>query len=84
MVHHAMGDFATVAGIGGHLKAVVTMEELERKARSRTDTEVAAEMRKTREKLFGVLPKADGVSGNHPCAERDRPGKAEVKVNTFP
>ena len=39
-------------GLAGHLKAGVTIEELERKARSQTDMEAAAEMQKAREKLF--------------------------------
>ena len=39
-------------GLAGHLKAGMTIEELERTARSQTDTEAAKEMQRAREKLF--------------------------------
>jgi transposase InsO family protein len=39
-------------GLAGHLKAGVTIEELERRARSQTDMEAAEEMQKAKEKLF--------------------------------
>ncbi len=39
-------------GLAGHLKAGVTMEELERKACGQTDTKAAEEMQKARAKLF--------------------------------
>ncbi len=45
-------------GLAGHLKAGVTIEELQRKARIQTDSEAAAEMQNAREKLFsGFYPR---------------------------
>ena len=39
-------------GLGGHLKADVTIEQLEKQSRDRTDTQAAEEMQKAKEKLF--------------------------------
>ena len=39
-------------GLAGHLKAGVTIEDLERQARTKTDTATAMEMQKAKEKLF--------------------------------
>jgi transposase InsO family protein len=39
-------------GLAGHLKAEVTIQELEQKARAQTDTQAAEEMQKAKQKLF--------------------------------
>jgi transposase InsO family protein len=39
-------------GLAGHLKEGVTIQELEKKAETRTDTQAAEEMQKAKEKLF--------------------------------
>ncbi len=42
-------------GLAGHLKAGVTIEQLERNGRAQTDTEAAEEMQKVKEKLFSEV-----------------------------
>jgi hypothetical protein len=39
-------------GLAGHLKADVTITELELRARAKTDTAAATEMQKVKQKLF--------------------------------
>jgi transposase InsO family protein len=43
-------------GLAGHLKADVTVEALEQKARAQTDTKAAEEMQRAKEKLFLGFP----------------------------
>jgi len=44
-------------GLAGHLKADVTIQDLERQARAQTDTTAAREMQAAKEKLFAGFPK---------------------------
>lgn len=73
-------------GLAGHLKAGVTIEGLERMARSQTDTQAAAEMQTAREKLFSGFSQ----SGRRERAARSPrygecdTGETKVKVKTFP
>jgi transposase InsO family protein len=43
-------------GLAGHLKSDVTIQELERQARAKTDTAAAIEMQKAKQKLFASFP----------------------------
>jgi transposase InsO family protein len=43
-------------GLAGHLKEGVTIQELEKKAGARTDTQAADEMQKAKQKLFSGFP----------------------------
>jgi transposase InsO family protein len=43
-------------GLAGHLKSDVTIQDLERQARAKTDTAAAIEMQKAKQKLFASFP----------------------------
>jgi len=43
-------------GVAGHLKADVTIQDLERQARVQSDNDAAKEMQNAKQKLFASFP----------------------------